>query len=32
MYDKLVTSGFVLKTKYDTYKSDLKDKISDKNK
>ena len=36
MYDKLVakvnkidTSGFVLKTKYDTDKSDLEKKISD---
>ena len=36
MYDKLVskinnndTSGFVLKTKYDTYKSDLEKKIPD---
>ena len=38
MYDKLVakvnsidTSGFVLKTNYDTDKSDLENKISDTN-
>ena len=30
--DKIDISGFVLKNKYDTYKSDLKEKISDADK
>ena len=32
MYDKSFTSGFVLKTKYDTDKSDLEKKISEAGK